>query len=444
MRQLLVVVFVCSCLAPAQVLANNASTQGQPQGQPPPPSIPTLPKMNHSEYMVKRGEQMFGAGNYAQALEDWLNAYRLGQDYKVLRLIAKAYRALGKYRQAYKVMRRYRELAPKWERSDITVEMHKLEACTVDVPTVSAVSLSTPGTASLEGGQMHHRLEISNPTGDQLEVVEVRAPELDELGIETSYVGTREVAPYSTVHGYFEFPARPARKLSAITITAKLRKPYRQTFAIRTSVNPVARMLLPDERWKQVALTVRGAYGVFPIDDTVFIDSARTVDMFVISVGVHKGFKKWWALEGDLTYGQTGTAVFNNLEIDGMTGDLSRRARFVRVLGAAVLRSGNYDFKTARTNSLFTARIGLGPQVISYDTSLATATGAVDIPEGIPDVHLLVSVGVGYTRRLGDHWSLGLSGSLNPALFVGGSLVTADVGMFARYGWQPSPGRQPR
>ena len=429
MRYLVGMVTIVVCFGSNLVMANTNPNQA------PPPTPPTVPKILPGHSLLaqgardafNRGQRLFAAGDHAGALEAWQDAYRLGDHYEVLYYIAQAYRGLGQYKAAWRTLRHYRDRAPTpEEQKDAIKEMHRLEACTVDVTDPGEVSLHA-SVPSIESGELHHRLEIRNPTANELEVTEVRSHELEERGIEARYVGSRVIPPFTTLYGYVRYPFRGTQGLELIAITATLDNGMRAPFSIQTSVSPMI-MILPDERVKHLTVSLRGVYGAF------FAGTGRDgstinaiTDMRGIAVGMQKGMSELLVVEGDFTYAETGNATFVNQDIDGMTGDLSRRAKVARLLGSGALRTGK--------ENILSARMSFGLQLASYDSSLSTSTGVVDVPGSGVSFDGLVGGGIGYMRRLGAHWSLGLSGSFNVSLTSEAKAI--EAGMHLSYGWNP-------
>lgn len=429
MRYLGVMGIVLSCFGSGQVMANTPTKQAQAK----PPTMPTVPSSGNllakgPQDALALGQRLYDAGDYAGALKAWQDSYKLGEGHSVLYLIARAYRGLGQYREAWRVLLRYRDLAvTKDERKQAIRELHRLEVCTADVPTVKEVSMRA-SSPSLESGEIRHRLEISNPTADELKVTGIRVPELEEVGIEVRYVGSRVVAPFTTLYGYLLFPARGTGALASATITAALDNGARTRFSIQTRIIPDVIMILPDYRVKHVTVSVRGVYGAFfagRVRDGSTINAIT--GMGGVAVGVNKGVREWLVVEGDFTYAETGEAIFEDMDIDGMNGDLSRRARFGRLLGSGVLRTGK--------ENIMSARISFGLQLASYDSSLSTSTGVMEVLDDGVDFDVLVGGGIGYMRRLGTHWSLGLSGSFSASMTSEAKAI--EAGMHVGYGWNP-------
>lgn len=428
MRYLLIMGTALAYFGSSVVMANTPTAQPQPQ----PPTMPTVQASGNllvqgARDAFARGQRLYDARDYAGALKAWQDSYRLDNRPSILYYIARAYSGLGQYKEAWRVLRSYRDLAAsKDERNEAIRELHRVAACTTDVPTAKQVSMHA-GSPSLESGEVRHPLEIRNPTADELEVTDIRSPEMEELGIEAQYVGSRVVAPFTTLYGYVLFPAQTTRTLESVTIAAAIENGGGLPFSLQTSVRPMI-MLLPDYRVNHVTVSVRGLYGAFFAGTGRNGDTInRITDMRGVAVGVNKGMSEGLAVEGELTYAETGQATFEDMDIDGTTGDLSRKARFARLLGSGVLRTGK--------ENIMSARLSFGLQIASYNSSLSTSTGVMEVPEDGVAFDVLVGGGIGYMRRLGAHWSLGLSGSFSASMTSEAKAI--EAGMHLSYGWNP-------
>ncbi|MEM9492152.1 MAG: hypothetical protein AAGC55_23600 [Myxococcota bacterium] len=155
-------------------------------------------------------------------------------------------------------------------------------------------------------------------------------------------------------------------------------------------------------RGKQMIVSVQGFYGAYFMRDGVGQGETEVTSMSGLGVRVTQGFIPEFALEAELAAGTTGSAQWDDIAIDGVTGELTREAWLGRAMVSAV---GRMDDKV---NPYI--RIGIGVQVAGHDAEFSAGTD----PGSKTEFTYFLGFGGGGDLRMAENFILGAALNFTP------------------------------
>ncbi|MEM9490133.1 MAG: hypothetical protein AAGC55_13375, partial [Myxococcota bacterium] len=148
-------------------------------------------------------------------------------------------------------------------------------------------------------------------------------------------------------------------------------------------------------RGKQMLVSVQGFYGAYFMRDGVGQGETEVTTLSGLGVRVTQGFIPEFALEAELVVGATGSARWDDIAIDDVTGELTREAWLGRAMVSAVGRMGD------TINPYL--RIGLGTQLAGHDAQFSAGAN----PDSSTEFTAFINFGGGVDARLGESLVLG-------------------------------------
>lgn len=193
------------------------------------------------------------------------------------------------------------------------------------------------------------------------------------------------------------------------------------------------------KRYSQHSLNLRGVAGIVWIGDGVGDSQLDATSLYGFAARFQRGFDNRLALEGQLMGAWTGNAIFEDVAVDDVMGQLTRRGTLGRAEVGGAVRLG-YEY-------IFTARAALAVQLARFEADLVPeGGGATSALDSTFELAALLTFGAGVHTHLSEGVVAGLILSADTpfAASVDDKYRRAiKAGVYMGYGWSPAPKKRP-
>jgi hypothetical protein len=191
---------------------------------------------------------------------------------------------------------------------------------------------------------------------------------------------------------------------------------------------PIRKPPPPDPYVGRVAVALKGFLGGIWLTNPLDKEDSDATTLVGLGARATYYFNSIIGVEGDMAAGRAGEARFNDVDYNGVQGDIVRSAGFARVRFGALLRVGSGDITP-------TLRIGVGAQGASHTAELRDGGVFMDVPEVGFELDFLWYFGAGVDVELSESFTggIGISGLGG----ICGDSRSLEAGVHLAYSWKP-------